>query len=499
MADGSGASSIPIVTEGHELRRNVLGLPAITFQGITHMAPAAGVILSAPFIATYAGAAMPLAFLLALIVSLLIASSIAQLAKHLPSAGGYYTYISRGLGPKLGFMTGWLYFLYDPVIPSLCTVIVGGIFHDTLKSLFGIEFPWWLFTILVYLGLGLLTYIGARPSVRTAIGFAIAEVLITLALSIALLAKHGITGHDLRFTFTMSGIPTGLHGLAFGLIFSVLSFTGFESTAPLAEETRDPRRNVKWAVLLSTLVVGIYYVIFSFATVVGWGANATIATFGSANNPYNTLANSVWGGPGSFIVLLALLNSAFGCSVAGQNAIIRVYYKMSLVGVLPRALARVHPRHRTPYVAIVFQTIVSLAVSLGLGFWLGTVNTFGFLGTLITVGLIFVYGAGMLAVPVFYRREHPDQINVWLTYVFPIIGIVLLVPILYASVAPPPPFPLNLPPYIDVAWFLIGLGVLAYLSRTRPRELQAGATAIFTDAPAEPAPGSAAATEPRIT
>ena len=63
---------------------------------------------------------------------------------------------------------------------------------------------------------------------------------------------------------------------------------------------------------------------------------------------------------------------------------------------------------------------------------------------------------------------------------------------------PPPPFPLNLPPYVDIAWFLIGLGVLAYLSRTRPRQIEAGATAIFVEAPDEPAlaGGSAIGSEP---
>src|SRR5437762_12489868 len=96
------------------LRGNVVGLPASTFQGVSHMAPAAGVILGAGFIASSAGAAFPLAFGLAGLISLLISFSIFQMAKHLPSAGGYFTYVSRGINPKLGFLTGWVYFLYDP-------------------------------------------------------------------------------------------------------------------------------------------------------------------------------------------------------------------------------------------------------------------------------------------------------------------------------------------------------------------------------------------------
>ena len=108
-----------------------LSLTAITFQGITHMAPAAGVMLSAPFIASFAGPAMGLAFGLAGVAALLLANSVAQLAKHLPSAGGYYSYISRALNPKLGFLAGWMYFLYDPIVPILCTVIIGGYTEDT--------------------------------------------------------------------------------------------------------------------------------------------------------------------------------------------------------------------------------------------------------------------------------------------------------------------------------------------------------------------------------
>jgi hypothetical protein len=68
-----------------------------------------------------------------------------------------------------------------------------------------------------------------------------------------------------------------------------------------------------------------------------------------------------------------------------------------------------------------------------------------------------------------------------MTYVFPIAGTLLLIPVLYASVWPPPAFPLNLAPYIDLLWILGGVAVLIYLSRTRPKQLEAGAETIFTD------------------
>jgi amino acid transporter len=481
MAPDGTPAEVGAAAEKPSLRRDVVGLPASTFQGVSHMAPAAGVILGAGFIASSAGAAFPLAFGLAGLISLLISFSIYQMAKHLPSAGGYYTYVSRGINPRLGFLAGWVYFLYDPLIPNLCTITVSTYVAASVQQLFGVPFPWWLYCIVVYAGLGFITFVGLRPSIRTAITFTLLEILITLALAVAIFGTHGVSGHDLSMGFTLAGVPKGLSGLAFGLIFTVLSYTGFESTIPLAEETRNPRRSIAWAAVLSVVIVLVYYLIFGFATVVGWGADNVSKTLPIAAAPYNTLAHSVWGNFGIAILTLALMNSGWGCSLAGQNAVIRVLYKMGQVGVLPSALARVHPRYRTPYVAALAMTTLSLVVLLVLGVTLGPASGFGLLATVISVGTILVYAVGMISVPIFYRREHPDEASVFMTYVFPIVGVVLLLPVLYASVWPPPAFPLNLAPYIDLAWIMIGVGVLIYLTRTRPRELEAGAETIFVD------------------
>jgi amino acid transporter len=463
-----------------ELKRDAVGIWGSIFQGITHMAPAAGVMTGIAFVANSAGAAIPLAFILAGIISLLIAMSINQMARHLPSAGGYYTYVSAGINPKVGFMTGWIYFLYDPLIPNLCTLVVATYFSATVNDLFGLNVPWWLYAIVVYLALGLITFLGITPSIRTAIAFTLIEVGITLAFSVALIATHGVSSNAVSKTFTLAGVPNGLSGLAFGMIFTVLSYTGFESTIPLAEETKNPRRTIARAAVLSVAMIIVYYTIFSFATVVGWGPDRMDALI-KDSAPYNTLANATWGKVGIALLTLALMNSSWGCSLAGQNAVVRVLYKMGQVGVLPRAFAAVHPRYQTPYIATFTMTGLSFLVLIVLGATLGPIQGFGLLATIISVGTIIVYALGMIAVPIYYRREHPDEINVFLTYVFPIVGTLMLIPVLYASVYPPPAFPLNLAPYIDVVWILIGIGTVLYLGRTRPRQLEAGAQAIFAD------------------
>ena len=462
------------------LRAGAVGQWGSIFQGLTHMAPAAGVVTGIGFIAASAGSAIPLAFVLAGVISLLIAMSINQLARHLPSAGGYYTYVSRGLNPKLGFMAGWIYFLYDPLIPNLCTLVAAAYFSSTVSALFGVDIPWWVYASVVYIGLGIISFLGVKPSIGTAIAFTSIEVGITLVFPFYVIGVHGISGDDLAKTFTLAGTPGGLNGLAFGMIFAVLAYTGFESTIPLAEETKNPRQTVARAAVISVAMIMAYYVVFNFASVVGWGPNR-MAAMTADPAPFNTMGNFYWGKFGIAILTLALMNSSWGCSLAGQNAVVRVLYKMGQVGVLPKAFSRVHPRYKSPHIAIIAMVALSFVVTIGLGAWLGPINGFGLLATIITVGTILVYALGMIAVPIFYRREHPDEVNILYTYVFPIVGTLMLIPVLYASVWPPPAFPLNLAPYIDIVWILIGIGVVVYLARTRPKELQAGADAIFAD------------------
>src|ERR1019366_8532112 len=94
---------------GGSLAKHVVGLPGVIFQSVTFMAPGAAVATSLAVAAGFAGGAMPLTVLLTLIAALLVAVSISQLARQLPSAGSVYTYPSQGLHPTIGFLVGWGY------------------------------------------------------------------------------------------------------------------------------------------------------------------------------------------------------------------------------------------------------------------------------------------------------------------------------------------------------------------------------------------------------
>ena len=127
------------------LRRNAVGLPDVIFTSVTTMAPAAGAAFSITVGALFAGGALVVGVIIALVGCLFTALSIGQLAKHLPTAGGMYTYIARGLGSKVGFLAGWGFDFAYPLIVPLVTVLFGSILGSTLQAHFGLSFNvWWV-------------------------------------------------------------------------------------------------------------------------------------------------------------------------------------------------------------------------------------------------------------------------------------------------------------------------------------------------------------------
>src|SRR5258707_14133338 len=118
------------------LRSNAIGPPGVLFQSVTTMAPAGAVAFSLAAAIPFTGGALPLAVLLALVICVLVALNIGSMARYLPSAGGYFTYVTRGLGPQVGWLTGWLFtFTYILFLP-LTLLVLGSVTDAFLSSTF---------------------------------------------------------------------------------------------------------------------------------------------------------------------------------------------------------------------------------------------------------------------------------------------------------------------------------------------------------------------------
>src|SRR6266567_3612084 len=478
--------------EPTKLRANAIGLPGVLFQSITTMAPASAVSFSLGAAIPFAGGALPLAVLIALIVCSLIALNIGSLARHLPSAGGYFTYVSRGLGSPVGWLTGWLFSLTYLLIVPLQLLVLGPVMDSAVNQYFHLSFGaagwavWAMVFAVIVFGL---TYFGIKISADTSVVLGAIEIGVFLLLSTWLIVTAG-NGNTAATFNPASSLESGLggwQGVVHGMIFAFLAFAGFESSAPLAEEALHPRKTVPRAILLAVVSIGVFYVYCSYAGVVGWPF-AKIATYPSDPNPWGTMATRVWG-TFSFIAIFAILNSALANSNAGVNAATRVLYAMGRSKTLPRPLAHINPHFSTPDIGIIFTMILGVVLTLWLGFVYGFTLAFALVGTVITIPILVVYMAACLAVPFFFLREHRDRFNVVLHIILPAIPIIVLIFPILAQFIPAPPPPLNLAGPIVAAWFVIGLIVVAVLSLRSPENLASSAK-IYVEDEGSPQPAS---------
>ena len=116
-----------------QLRHGSLGLPELVFHAVTHIAPATSVVLMLPTIAHHAGPAMPISLLLSTIVCLSIGGTVYEFSRYVPSTGSYYSFATRGLGSRSGFMATWSYLIYEIIGAAACIGFIGYLLRSDRK------------------------------------------------------------------------------------------------------------------------------------------------------------------------------------------------------------------------------------------------------------------------------------------------------------------------------------------------------------------------------
>ncbi len=471
------------MTEGG-LDRGAIGLREVLFQSVTSMAPAGAVALSIAAGATYAGGALPLAVLLALIACLLVATSIGQLAKHLPSAGSIYTYPAEAIHPALGFLVGWGYALIEALIGPITMILFGYLVGSITNSEFGWPFTatWVISMIVASVLIAGLNYRGIRVSARAGTILGLFEILVFVALAIWLIVKAGGNNTGSVFTLHFATVKGyhGFSGVAAGSIYTILAFIGFEAAAPLAEEARDPRRTIQIAVVGSCLVIGVFYVLTTYAGDVFYGPSRYV-NFGAlgGGSPWIQLGRDVWG-LGWVVVFFAILNSTFANGNAGTLATTRTWFAMARIGLLPAPLARIHRRWRSPYVGVAVQLVLTLAIGLPIAVHYGPTTGFVFLATILTGIMIAIYMVFDLSCLLYYLRRRREEFSIVLHGVIPVLGIAAFVPAWLTALGigssflkfvTPLSYPASEAGLAIGIWYVIGLVVLVYLYLRHPGRL----------------------------
>jgi amino acid transporter len=446
-----------------DLKSGAVGLTGAVMQNVTHIAPAIAAFFFTQTLVANAGAQAPLAYLLGFFIVLALGACLVQLAKRFPSAGGYYTYVSRTVGPRLGFLTSWMFVFYSPIVAGPSLAFLGAILQGEFQSNYGWTwFHWW---IAVVIGLPLIAaagYLGISFSIESIVVVGAAEFLIVLGLGISGLVDPGVGGFTFSafsFGFNPGGLAT-TSGLFTAIVLTVQGLTGWEAAAPLAEETENPRRNVPRAIMASIIIIGLMLVIVQWGQVIGWGTANIAKLPGSAELPALVIAHRVWGHLW-WLALVAMITSVLGASLACQNVATRMWYSMGRSGTLPATFGRVDPKRKTPTTAVTTQLLLSVLLGIFLPWWIGPSKFFILLiGFALVIAVIFIYIVANVGVVLYYWREERGSFNWLLHFIFPVGTSLVLIYSLYKAFDPFPASPNNWSPLITGVWFLLGLAIL---------------------------------------
>jgi amino acid transporter len=465
------------------LAKGVIKLPGVLFVAIATMAPGAGAAYAISTGASFGAGSLPLAVVFALVGSLLVAAAIGQLAKHISSAGGLASYVGTSMHAGAGFVVAWAYpFMYLFAMPYLALVF-GNLLATTLVPDGGGGFTavWTIGALMCLVGAFATNYLGVEIGVRFGLILGLFEIAVLVVMSVWMIVAAGDNNSLSLFTPQHATTPgfEGMGGVIAASVYGFLAFIGFEAAAPLAEETKNPRRTVPRAVILSCLLIGLFYVLTAYASSVYFGPEkmTEFMTY-NGGNAWIGLAKTLWGG-GWILLLVVLLVSSFACMNSAALAATRSMWAMGRSGSLPKSLGHVHARWRSPSTSILVFFGLGTVLTLVGGYTWDPVTAYAVFGTALTVAVLPIYFVAALACPVYYLRYRRNEFNVFLHLIVPVLGAALLIPAFFAGAGIPAfsfasalSYPLSLAGPIVGAWYLIGIGVAIYLLRRRRASLE---------------------------
>jgi amino acid transporter len=356
------------------------GIVALTINGII----GAGIFALPANAAKVLGAGSPIAFAIAGLVTGIIVLCFAELGSKFDRTGGAYLYASKAFGEGIiAFLIGWLYLLSR--ITSIAAL------SNAMVSFVGFFLPInptsrFIFLFVLFLLLGIVNYIGVRFSSRLINFLTVAKLLpLTLFIIAGLFfVRWGI--------YSKIAIPA-MHDMTSTVLIVMFAFTGFEVIAVPGAEIIEPRRTLPLGLLLGT---GLTIVVYLLIQTVAVGVLPGIA---NSQSPLAEAAQTFLGREGAVLLTAGAVCSTMGTLTALLLVAPRILYAMAVHGQMPQILNAVHPRFRTPHVAIIFCTAFAGSISLA--------GSFTVLATLSAIARMLVFIGSAIALIVL-RRKMPS-------------------------------------------------------------------------------------------
>jgi amino acid transporter len=457
-----------------ELRHGILNVADALAQSVALLSLALGVAFASSAAAGEAGIAAPFAYLIAGVGSLCLASVIIRFTRRMASAGGLYTYISRGLSPSAGFLGGWLYGGGFAVGISFVLVIGSFFMSVAMSAHTGIQWHWYAWFFIFLAALALLAFLDIRISTRLQLVAAAIGVAAILILAIVIAAKGGDSGLSIQPLNPAKATSTSNLFLAVVLTFT--GFIGFEAAAVLGEEAAEPLKVIPRAILAAVLVALVFYVFVTWAMAIGFGTG-NAGKWAQDPAALDTLATRYVGNWLAVIIDFSVAASGFIAALGGLHLTSRTLYAMGREGGLPRVFAWTHPRFKTPWVGIAFSLLVTLL--LGVFFahkYDPPITYFIWMATCATIGILITYILIALSGIVFFARgRERGGWNPLLDLVIPAGAVAICGYTLYKSIHPTPGYTgvLKWAPWVALIWLAVGVVIDGLLTVTRPQQVSA--------------------------
>jgi amino acid transporter len=462
------------------LKPNAMGLPSAFAMSVAFVSPTIGIVFIAALLASVAGASSPLAFALSTVAMACTAYALASFAGRVPSAGLLYSSSAQAFGSATGLVVGVVLMVAYLVVSPLNTDMFGGFISPIIKGWTGLDISWWVLLIFINLFAAVLAWYSIHRSMQFDLALIVGEVLIVGTVLIVAVIHGGISG-QIPKAFTPSLSPGNWHGVSEAFVFTVFAFFGWEGSSTLAEEVHLPRKTIPYALVGSVLLSGVYLTFGVYAVTVGFGGTHIGALVGSSN-PISTLTVKLLSSWYVNLVDLAAISALTGVIIAIHNANFRLIYSLGRDGMLPRALARTHHKHQTPYVAIVVFTIFGIISGLIFGDVWGPVPAFGILGYFTGLFIAVVYFMTDAAIIVFMWRKHRRE-HSWFRHVaVPGVGGVVILYALYKSVIPLPTGVERPMPFILLGIIVASIVLVLIMKRTNPSSLEKVGKSVFVEA-----------------
>ncbi|WP_393971957.1 APC family permease [Oxyplasma meridianum] len=454
------------------LKKNTGGLWTGVFQGLAYIAPAATAASFFVVEAGYVGASVPLTFLLA---TLGVASAMYmnyEFSKRISHAGGYYSYISAGLGGRFGGFASILY--YTNVMGALVgfsTLFFAGVAWPLIPQLASNPYGWLPLAFIPLVLIFTLLYFGLRPSLYYTLIGGVIEVGILIAFSLFIILSPAT--HNSFAPFSLNGISA--NNLGFGTLFAILGFVGLGSIITISEELETPKKVVPKAIVYGLIIGAITYVISSYALVVGWGIT-NIATFSTSTNPGFTVISNYLGPIGLLVFVLITLNSFISNGIAEGNAFSRIGYGMARDNlVFPKSMAVTDKKTGSPRKIVLFEalfvSISSIVAGLIFGPFIGATIVTALNGSILYV----VHILSNFSLPVYGKNKLKFGARKWVPFLaLPLPATVIYLFAIYGTFAPfPPAYPYNYAFYLFIFMILVGIVFVVYLMvKKTPEEIR---------------------------